>query len=255
MVTGATAGRTGAGRAWPALRWIGGAVALGLLLAALGPFGSYLNDDLAGRAAYWIAAMLLGLLLYGAAYRLVTATLPAGSRAWWPALIGAALVASVPEALATRGVALRLWPELARVDPAWPLWLGQTATLGLLVTIAAALLLRRAGAMAAGVATPAPVVAAERLAGDVLALQMEDHYVRVHRPHGSELVLMPLGRAIDSVAAPGLRTHRSWWVAAHAVVRVEGNARSMQLHLSNGAVAPVARSAVIHLKAAGWIGG
>jgi DNA-binding LytR/AlgR family response regulator len=82
---------------------------------------------------------------------------------------------------------------------------------------------------------------------------MEDHYVRVYRPHGSELVLMPLGRAIRRAEAEGLQTHRSWWVARHAVVRVEKNARSMRLHLSNGVIAPVSRSSIIHLKTAGWI--
>ncbi len=95
--------------------------------------------------------------------------------------------------------------------------------------------------------------ASPSLLGDVLALQMEDHYVRVHREGGSELLLMPLGRAIERVQSSGLRTHRSWWVARHAVRAVEGDARSMRLRLSNGLVAPVARSAVTHLKSAGWL--
>jgi DNA-binding LytR/AlgR family response regulator len=91
------------------------------------------------------------------------------------------------------------------------------------------------------------------LADDVLALQMEDHYVRVHRPGGSELILMPLTRAIAAVTADGLRTHRSWRVARHAVVGVDGDARAMRLRLANGLVDPVARSAVTHLRAAGWL--
>lgn len=85
----------------------------------------------------------------------------------------------------------------------------------------------------------------------MLALQMEDHYVRVHQSNGSELILLPLSRAIEAVSVDGLRTHRTWWVARHAVTAVEGDARSMRLRLSNGLVAPVARSAIIHLKAAG----
>jgi DNA-binding LytR/AlgR family response regulator len=91
-------------------------------------------------------------------------------------------------------------------------------------------------------------------AHDVLALQMEDHYVRVHRASGSELVLLTLGRAIERVDTKGLRTHRSWWVADHAVASVEGNARSMRLRLTNGVIVPVARSAVAQLRSAGWIG-
>lgn len=99
---------------------------------------------------------------------------------------------------------------------------------------------------------PSMGLAVTPLGGDVLALQMEDHYVRVHRPAGTELILMPLGRAIEAMQVEGLRTHRSWWVASHAVAAVEGNARSMRPRLSNGVVAAVARSAVIHLKTAGW---
>lgn len=63
---------------------------------------------------YWIGAVSLGLALYGAAYRIVSVLTAIGSRRWWPALIGATLVASIPEALATRMAAFQLWPELVR---------------------------------------------------------------------------------------------------------------------------------------------
>jgi DNA-binding LytR/AlgR family response regulator len=104
-----------------------------------------------------------------------------------------------------------------------------------------------------GALFPATQTPSNPLPVDLLALQMEDHYVRVHTPHGSELILMPLGSAIAGVTTEGLRTHRSWWVARHAVTAVEGTSRAMRLHLSNGVVAPVSRSAVVHLKSAGWI--
>lgn len=90
--------------------------------------------------------------------------------------------------------------------------------------------------------------------GDVLALQMEDHYIRVHRPEGSQLVLMPLGQGIAALGGlEGLRTHRSWWVARAAVADVQGTPRAMKLKLHNGLEAPVARSAVTSLRQAGWI--
>lgn len=115
--------------------------------------------------------------------------------------------------------------------------------------------LRRSASVSDGNPVSPPLVDpfATPLGREVLALQMEDHYVRVHRPAGSELILMSLSRAIKAVEADGLRTHRSSWVAAHAVTAVEGNACSMRLRLSNGVVAPVARSAVTHLETAGWI--
>lgn len=237
------------------LRWIGIAIAVGVLMAVLGPFGSYMNGGPVRLAVYWISAMLLGLALYGLMYRIIIASIAPVSPRWWPALIGGTLLASVPHALATRTGAFWLWPGLAQLHLPLLLWFAQTATLGM-VAIAAIDFIRsrRAFTQHNNVAPPATAVPGDvALDGNILALQMEDHYVRVHRPTGSELILMPMSRAIDCVGVEGLRTHRSWWVASHAVAGVEGNARSMRLLLSNGLVAPVARSAVIHLKAAGWI--
>lgn len=239
----------------PVVQWVGFAVIAGTLLAILGPFGSYMNGGPIRLFGYWIGAMLLGLAFYGTAYRFVAILTVIGSRASWIALIVASLLASIPEALATRMVAFRLWPALARLDIPPGLWFVQTATIGMVAMTGVAFIQRRSWSAshddAELSASAAPITAP--LGGEVLALQMEDHYVRVHRPAGSELILMPLGRAIEAVEADGLRTHRSWWVAAHAVAAVEGNARSMRLKLSNGLVAPVARSAVTHLKAARWI--
>lgn len=238
----------------PSVRWIGLTVLAGVLLAILGPFGSYMNGGPVRLLGYWIGAMLLGLVLYGSAYRLVSMKVARGSRRWWVALAVATLLASIPEALATRTAAFGLWPELVKLHLSLPLWFAQTTTIGLMAMGCVDFVVRRSATMPDD--KPAPSVAVEPavtpLGGDVLALQMEDHYVRVHRPAGTELILMPLGRAIEAMQAEGLRTHRSWWVAGHAVAAVEGDTRSMRLRLSNGLVAPVARSAVIHLKAAGW---
>jgi hypothetical protein len=236
------------------LRAMAIAVAAGALLAILGPFGSYLNGGPAQRAGYWICAMLIGLVLYGTAFKIVAAFVPADSRMWWPSLIGATLLTSLPQTLLTRAGAFWLWPELARLHLPWQLWFAQTATIGLVAVLGGAFILRRS----APASRDRPAASSShqrdgRLGRDVLALQMEGHYVRVHRPQTAELILMPLAHAIERIEAEGLRTHRSWWVARHAVVAVEGNARSMRLHLSNGVVAPVARSAIIRLKAAGWI--
>ena len=248
-------------RAKSTVRWIGLTVAVGGLLAVLGPFGSYMNGGPGRLLCYWIGATLLGLLLYGSAYRIVSITTPPRSRKWLMALIGATLLASVPEALATRVAAFWLWPDLARFHLPLPVWFVQTTTIGLIAMAGVSIVPRSSKSVPEDDHVPSSAVekiataatVAMPLGGDVLALQMEDHYVRVHRLAGSELILMPLSRAIEYVHAEGLRTHRSWWVASHAVAAVEGNARSMRLVLSNGVVAPVARSAVTHLTAAGWI--
>lgn len=99
-------------------------------------------------------------------------------------------------------------------------------------------------ARVAGVAVSLPV------ASDVLCLQMEDHYVRIHRPAGSTIELMPMTAAIARYGrAAGLRVHRSWWVARDAIRQVEQEGRNWRLVLSNGLVVPVARSSVARVRA------
>jgi hypothetical protein len=52
-----------------------------------------------------------------------------------------------------------------------------------------------------------PTDAMPLFSSDVLALQIEDHYIRVHRPEGSQLVLMTLGQGIAALdGLEGLRT-------------------------------------------------
>ena len=83
---------------------------------------------------------------------------------------------------------------------------------------------------------------------------MEDHYVRVHTPRGSALVLMSLGQAIAGMTdLEGLQTHRSWWVARRAVEGVVEDGRNLRLQLSGGLEAPISRARVGELRAQGWL--
>ena len=93
-----------------------------------------------------------------------------------------------------------------------------------------------------------------RLGQTVLALQGEDHYVRVHTSLGSELLLMRLRDAIGGLEGlPGEQVHRSWWVAKGAVAAVRANGRRLQLTLTNGLDVPVSREAASKLRRAGWL--
>ena len=87
---------------------------------------------------------------------------------------------------------------------------------------------------------------------DVLCLQMEDHYVRIHRPGGSTIELMPLGAAIERYGHPdGIRVHRSWWIARNAIRTVRQDGRNWRLVLNNGLVVPVARGSIARVRALG----
>ncbi len=94
-----------------------------------------------------------------------------------------------------------------------------------------------------------------RLGPDIVALQGEDHYVRVHTSIGSELLLMRLRDAIkDMEGRSGEQVHRSWWVAREAVGGVRANGRRVSLTLTNGLEVPVSREATARLRRAGWLG-
>ena len=87
----------------------------------------------------------------------------------------------------------------------------------------------------------------------VLALQAEDHYLRVHTGKGDCLILMRLSDAIAAVEAlDGARTHRSWWVARSAVTGIARGDGRATLTLSNGVEAPVSRTYAPRLREAGW---
>jgi hypothetical protein len=88
----------------------------------------------------------------------------------------------------------------------------------------------------------------------IIALGVEDHYVRVYSERQSSMLLMRLADAIAEMdVTPGLQVHRSWWVAEGAVRKVERKGRTIMLTLSNGIAVPVSRPNVAKVKQAGWI--
>ena len=82
-----------------------------------------------------------------------------------------------------------------------------------------------------------------RIGRNVLALQAEDHYVRVHTDMGSALVLARLSDAIESLQGlDGIRVHRSWWARKDAVEQVTVQGKGLVLTLSNGVKVPVSQA-------------
>jgi DNA-binding LytR/AlgR family response regulator len=229
----------------------------GLFLGAIGPFGSYFNGPFWQRALFQVACFWMGVLLFGSGIRLILRLRPPAAAAW-AAVVVMVLVLMAPLAAAIGVLARALWPfEVARLTLAD--WYFEGLVTALPVGLALAYLhmrrLRRRRLQGeAGVAAPSTQGLLGARPAEVLCLQMEDHYVRVHTAGGSRLVLATLGQAIAALeGAAGLQAHRSWWVANAAVVRAEHHGRNLRLVLSNGVVAPVARSAVPAVRAAGWL--
>jgi len=86
------------------------------------------------------------------------------------------------------------------------------------------------------------------LRSDIIALEAEDHYLRVHTLHGSALILMRLADAAAIIDPRlGLRVHRSWWVAKDAVRALERAPGRAIFRLVNDTEVPISRT---HLPAA-----
>lgn len=89
----------------------------------------------------------------------------------------------------------------------------------------------------------------------IIALEAEDHYLRVHLEGGqSTLILMRLSDAIAELPTDtGAQTHRSWWVAKDAVRSVAKADGRATLALDAPLEAPVSRSFYKALNDAGWL--
>jgi hypothetical protein len=91
------------------------------------------------------------------------------------------------------------------------------------------------------------------LGRDLLALEMEDHYLRIHTNVGSDLILLRLRDAMAELGPKrGRQVHRSWWVAENAVASTEKGARPL-LVLRNGLKVPVSKSFREPAKEMGWL--
>lgn len=88
----------------------------------------------------------------------------------------------------------------------------------------------------------------------VIALSVEDHYVRAHAQGRTGLLLISLTEASEMMReAAGERVHRSWWVARSAVIGHKRDGRDTKLILENGLEVPVSRDKVKPLRDAGWL--
>ncbi len=252
----------GTPREWAIRLSLGAAV--GAFLGVIGPFGSYAMP-LPVRLGFWVAGFLLGVVAYSLPLRFAVRLAPRVDLPEWFAIGVAMALVSAPYALVL-GLLFHglVWPRFT-ARTALELY-GQTLLLGAPFAAFNVMLhrWRNAGASPAPAAPSAPApdadpgaaaATARALAGEVIALQMEDHYVRVHRPGRSELALMPMAQAVGALeATPGLRVHRSWWVAKDAVEGHAFEGRNLRLRLRGGLEAPVARAQVAEVRAAGWLG-
>lgn len=243
--------------------------AIGLFLAVLGPFGS-IELPLSLRLITWLTFAYLGYAIYSPMGYFVDRLHVALDLPVLPLWIGAAAIATVPMTVAIYFVQfMPNWPRMPDLDEALTSYF-YVFVIGAGVTLLfnfvgpranqartkAALSEPSAGTTPEASVAPNPLLdqLPPHLGSDVVALEMEDHYVRVHTALGSHLVLMRLRDAMVHVSnIEGRQVHRSWWVARGAVEDVRREGRNVRLVLPDGLEAPVSRAQVAELRGAGWI--
>jgi hypothetical protein len=243
------------GRRRPAAVGFAVSTALGLTLGVLGPFGSYLSGSWPVRTAYWVACLWAGWLAFGVSLPMLKRWAAGrGISAWLWAPPAVAVLTLLP-AVFSRALAAGLWPAAGVIG--WLEWYGQCLVISALATLG---MLWAARSQATIPSAPDTSSAdprdrlPPRLGRTVLCLQMEDHYVRVHTPHGSALVLMSLSQAMAGLKdVEGVQTHRSWWVARAAIAGVVEDGRKLRLRLTGGLEAPVSRARIGALREDGWL--
>lgn len=239
---------------------------LGILLALIGPFGTFaLPFGL--RLIYWVGLGLGGFACYrpiaGAVIRLGEALDLPEPAAW----IAGCLIATAPMAMIVWFTGLLPGPmRLPSLDTAISMY-GYVLVIGAAITGLFYLFDRSKAVSAAPIAAAEPELAnsaappqprfLERIPGrlgtDLIALQMEDHYVRIHTTLGSDLILMRMRDAVAELdGVDGAQVHRSWWVSRSGVAQTKRDGRNIRLVLEGGLEVPVARDAMAGLKSAGW---
>lgn len=231
--------------AWRLLSWLGFAYVGYAIYRPMGPVVEWAAQALAlPRAGLWVAAVLIATVPMSIAVQLLT-SLP--RPVLWPGL--EAMMAHYLSVLVIGGAVTLLFNLIKPGQSSAP---EMIAPLPVRPAVSPAV----SSVPRPGPAPSNPLIdlLPAALGSDVIALEMEDHYVRVHTALGSELVLMRLRDAMVHVAQiEGMQVHRSWWVARAAVEDVVREGRNVRLTLARGIKAPVARANVAVLREARWI--
>ena len=237
----------------------------GLFFAAIGPFDTS-DAPAAPRSAYWIVVMVVGGLVVLSVEAVVHRIRRLDHR------LARMLAVTILATPVQTGVVMTCGSLIFGYRARMEIYVELLPAV-LIVTLVAVLLLElvrltrviapvgvEATAPSGEAASrAAPMVIARHLPARLrpaalIALQAEDHYVRVHTKAGSDLVLMRFSDAVEAAEAaqPGFRLHRSWWASAAALEAVSYKRGSGEARLDGGLTAPVSRTYYPALREAGW---
>lgn len=233
--------------------------AMGLLLGFLAPFDSEATD-IGVRYLYWIICIVGGGLIgVGADEGLRRHIASQWLRTFTASLVMTPMVTLL--VLVTQHFLMRqplvLPAFLGLLWQVWPIMLAVLAVRGLVWRRPDIIVETRTV-----IAPPLPEaeaafrlrLSAKRRIARLIAIEAHDHYLKVHTDAGSELIALRFKEAMAELSmAHGWRVHRSWWLAADAVERVQWRRGVGEARLVGGLTAPVSRTYSPILKEAGWL--
>lgn len=233
------------------------AIPVGLLLGFAGPFGTYPALPTTTRYAFWLGSTVVGVVLAVAA----EASLPLTRLRSGAVRIGAvAAISALPMTFVVAWTMSLVQPGRFFTPLQLPALYAAVAAVQLLVTYAMKITVRttdsagapdRASVVAEPESEPIPAAFPPALlsrlppgiGSDIIALETEDHYLRVHTVEGSALILMRMADAVALLDPRlGAQVHRRWWVAQAAVVDVRTEGQKLSLCLIDKSLVPVGRT-------------
>jgi hypothetical protein len=259
------------------LRMCAIALLAGVLLGVIGPFGTFESMSTVTRFSFWVGGIAVGMIIhiplyYAAAFLGPQYRLPA-----WAWVSGSAVIAAVPMTFVINGIFATMLgatnlDDMAQLYPfvfaiSLPMqwvsyWTRDRGEVVAPVTHAHAPIQTVAEVLPVVAAPPAvaPTTAKliarlpARIGRDIVCLEMEDHYVRVHTALGDAMIHMRMADAAQELEGiDGMIVHRSFWVARGAITGWSRDGKTLTLTLSNGKSIPVARDRQPLVKAAGWL--
>ena len=242
---------------WGKWRPLLAAIPLGLLLGFLGPFGSNPAYPTATRYTFWLAMTAAGVVAAIAA----DTALPRRKLAAGAIRFGAvALASALPMTFVVAWTMSLLQPGRVFTPQQMPALFACVAAVQLVIVYAttfAAPATGRAEAPGRAPALPGPASEAipaafpsallsklpAAIGSDIIALETEDHYLRVHAAGGSALILMRMADAVALLDPQlGAQVHRRWWVAKAAVAGLRTDGQKLSVRLIDDRLVPVGRT-------------
>ncbi len=233
--------------------------AIGLLMGILGPYESSHGISVAARYRYWLICIVgggaIGIALdegLGRRLTLLPARIALVSLAMTPfvtVFVNLVNDAMFDQWMPSNGILLLGWRVFAICLPVMAVramtWRAPRTVIETRTVVAPPLPEAEAAFRTR--------LSAKRRGARLLAIEAEDHYLRVHTDAGEELLTLRFADALAELAgAHGFKTHRSWWIAANAIETVQWRRGAGEARMAGGLVVPISRGQAPLLKDAGW---